>query len=52
MRIKVINPFGATEFYGEENLKRIARPDTEFEVENIADMYPLKNNQWLYFKYM
>ena len=52
MRIKVINPFGATEFYGEENLKRIARPDTEFEVENIADMYPLKNNQWLYFRYM
>lgn len=52
MRLLVINPFGATEFYGRENLERIARPDTEFDVVNIADMYPLKNNQWLYFRYM
>ena len=52
MRILVVNPFASTEFYGQENLERIARPDTEFDVVNIADMYPLKNNQWLYFKYM
>lgn len=52
MRIKVINPFGASEFYGEANLKRVARQDTTFDIENIADMYPLKNNQWIYFKYM
>ena len=52
MRILVVNPFGATEFYGKENLARIARPDTEFDVVNIADMYPLRNNQWLYFRYM
>ena len=52
MRILVVNPFGDTEFYGQENLARIARPDTEFEMVNIADMYPLRNNQWLYFRYM
>ena len=52
MRILVINPFGGTEAYGQENLARIARPDTEFDVVNIADVYPLKNNQWLYFRYM
>ena len=52
MRLLVINPFGDTEFYGRENLERIARPDTEFDIVNIADMYPLRNNQWLYFRYM
>lgn len=52
MRLLVVNPFGDTEFYGQENLTRIARPDTEFEMVNIADMYPLRNNQWLYFRYM
>ncbi len=52
MRILVINPFGDTEFYGQENLARIARPDTEFDFVNIASMYPLRNNQWLYFRYM
>ena len=52
MRILVINPFGDTEFYGRENLARIARPDTTFDMVNIAEMYPLRNNQWLYFRYM
>ena len=52
MRILVVNPFGDTEFYGKENLARIARPDTQFDMVNIADMYPLRNNQWLYFRYM
>ena len=52
MRLLVINPFGDTEFYGRENLERIARPDTDFDIVNIADMYPLRNNQWLYFRYM
>jgi hypothetical protein len=41
MRILVVNPFGDTEFYGKENLARIARPDTEFDVVNISEMYPL-----------
>ena len=52
MRICVINPFGGTEFRGKENLERIKRPDTEFDMVNIGDVYPLKNNQFLYFRYM
>jgi Asp/Glu/hydantoin racemase len=51
-RILVINPFGGTEFYGRANLERIKRPDTQFDMVNIADVYPLTNNQWIYFKYM
>jgi len=50
-RILVINPFGGTEFYGGENLSRIKRPDTHFDMVHIGDVYPLKNNQWLYFRY-
>jgi allantoin racemase len=50
-KILVINPFGGTEFYGRSNLDRIKRPDTEYDMVNIADVYPLKNNQWLYFRY-
>ncbi len=50
-RILVINPFGGTEFRGHSNLERIRRPDTKFDMVNIAESYPLKNNQWLYFKY-
>lgn len=52
MRVMVINPFGGTEFRGKENLEKIKRPDTEFEMTNIAESYPLTNNQWLYFRYM
>jgi len=50
-KILVVNPFGGTEFYGRANLERIKRPDTQFDMVNIADVYPLTNNQWLYFKY-
>jgi allantoin racemase len=52
MRILVVNPFGGTEVYGRENLERVARPDTEFDIVNIGDVYPLLNNQWFYFRYM
>ena len=52
MKILVINPFGGTEFRGRENLERIKHPDTEFDMVNIANVYPLKNNQYLYFRYM
>jgi Asp/Glu/hydantoin racemase len=52
MRICVINPFGGSGFYGIENLSKIARPDIEFDFVNIADSYPLRNNQCLYFRYM
>jgi len=48
----VVNPFAGAEFRGRENLERIKRPDTEFETVNISDAYPLKNNQFLYFRYM
>jgi allantoin racemase len=51
VRILVINPFGGTEIHGRDNLARVARPDTEFEIVNIGDLYPLKNNQWLYFRH-
>ena len=51
MRILVINPFAGTEFHGRENLERIKRPDTQFDMVNISDAYPLKNNQFLYFRY-
>ncbi|MFH1009526.1 MAG: aspartate/glutamate racemase family protein [Candidatus Latescibacterota bacterium] len=52
MRILVINPYGGTEFRGRENIERIKRPDTEFDMVNIAEVYPLKNNQFLYFRHM
>ena len=51
MRICVINPFAGTEHFGRENLQAIAAPGTEFDMVDIGDRYPLKNNQWLYFKY-
>ena len=51
MRILVINPFAGTEFRGRENLEKIKRPDTEFDMVDIGEYYPLKNNQFLYFRY-
>ena len=51
MRIRVINPFAGTEHFGHENLEAIAAPGTEFDFVNIGQSYPLKNNQWLYFKH-
>jgi Asp/Glu/hydantoin racemase len=51
MRILVVNPFAGTEFRGCANLDRIKRPDTTFDMVQIGEDYPLKNNQWLYFKY-
>ncbi|MCD4670138.1 MAG: hypothetical protein K8S14_06810 [Actinomycetia bacterium] len=29
----------------------MAGPDTEFKMVSISDVYPLKNNQYLYFKW-
>ena len=49
MKIKVINPFGGTEAYAKRQFERVKRDDVEFDLENIAEYYPLKNNQWLYF---
>ena len=47
MRNLVVNPFGDTEYYGQNNLERIAQPNTEFDVDHIGNMYPLRNNHWL-----
>ena len=44
MKILVVNPFRDTEHYVQDNLARIARPDTEFNVVDIGEMYPLRNN--------
>ena len=52
MRILVINPFADTEFRGRENLEKIKRPDTKFDMVQIAESYPLTNNQWLYFRHL
>ncbi len=51
MRILVVNPFGGTEHHARANFDRIKRPDTDYDIVNIEADYPLKNNQWLYFKY-
>ena len=51
MKILVVNPFGGSEFRGIDNIEKIKRPDTDFDMVNIADVYPLKNNQFLYFRY-
>lgn len=51
MRVLVINPFAGTEEFGRANLEKIAGAETEFEIVNIADRYPLTNNQWIYFKH-
>lgn len=51
MRIAVINPFAGGEAEANENIDLIKEPDTEYDIVNIADAYPLKNNQWLYFKH-
>jgi allantoin racemase len=52
MRILVINPFGGSESNANSNFDLIKRPETEYDIVNIAEQYPLRNNQWLYFKYV
>ena len=51
MRILVINPFAGGEAEAKENLEKIKQQETDFDIVNISDAYPLKNNQWLYFKH-
>jgi Asp/Glu/hydantoin racemase len=50
VRIRVINPFRGTEARGRKNLERIRRSDTEFDIVDIGESYPLRNNQFLYFR--
>ena len=51
MRILVVNPFSGGETHGRENLASVARADTEFDIVDVSDEYPLPNNQWLYFRH-
>ena len=51
MKICVINPFAGQEHYGRGNLEAVASPGTEFSMVDISENYPLRNNQWLYFKH-
>ena len=48
MKILVLCPFGSVEPYGKENIKKIARPGTEFDYECIEDVFPLKYNTFPY----
>ncbi len=49
MKILVLNPFGATEPFAEENLRKVARSDVELTVENISPVYPLRHNTLIYY---
>lgn len=51
MKILVLSPFGAKEPFGIENLRKVARPDTEVHHEDISNVYPLKYLSPLYYKY-
>jgi len=48
MKILVMTPFGATEPGSEENLKKVARPGTEFSLESIEEVFPLPYNTYRY----
>jgi allantoin racemase len=48
MKLLVICPFGSTEPFGAENLKKIARPGTEFDYECVKDVFPLPYNTFPY----
>ena len=50
MKICVINPYSGQEHFGRENLQTIASDGTTFDMVDISHGYPLRNNQWLYFK--
>lgn len=48
MKILVLTPFGAIEPGGEENLKKAARPGTEFSLESIEEVFPLPYTTYRY----
>lgn len=48
MKILVLYPFGSCEPYGKENLKKVARSDTEFDYECLKEVFPLKYNTFPY----
>jgi allantoin racemase len=48
MKILVLTPFGATEPGGKENLTKAARPDSEFSLESIEEVFPLPYTTYRY----
>lgn len=48
MKILVLSPFGAVEPYSEENLRKVARPDVQFNCESLKDVFPLPYNTYRY----
>ncbi|HSB06400.1 MAG TPA: aspartate/glutamate racemase family protein [Thermodesulfobacteriota bacterium] len=48
MKILVLAPFGKCEPYGDENLMKVKRPDTEFSFECLYDVFPLPYNTYIY----
>jgi len=48
MNIFVLSPFGATEPYGEENLRKVARSDAKFAFESLEEVFPLPYNTYRY----
>lgn len=48
MRIFVLSPFGASEPNGAKTLQKVARADTEFAFESLAEVFPLPYNTFRY----
>lgn len=48
MKLLVVTPFGSTEPHGRENLEKVARPGTEFDLECVKDVFPLPYNTFPY----
>jgi len=48
MKVFVLSPFGATEPNGEENLRKVARPGTDFVFESLEEVFPLPYNTYRY----
>jgi allantoin racemase len=48
MKILVLSPFGETEPYCDENLKKVARTDVQFSCESLKDVFPLPYNTYRY----
>ena len=46
MKILVLSPFGKTEPFGRANLAKVKRPETEFDFECLADVFPLPYNTY------
>ena len=48
MKILVLAPFGKCEPFGDENLMKVKRQDTQFSFECLFDVFPLPYNTYIY----